>query len=134
MTHPAFALQQAVVAALAGDAGLAALVADRIHDSPPRASAFPYVAVGEIVAADWSGGSDEGAELRLLLHLWSRGGGKAETLAIAAAIEPLLHDQALGLSGHRLVNLRHQRTTIGQDPDGRTWHGTMRFRAVTEPA
>jgi hypothetical protein len=43
-----------------------------------------------------------------------------------------LHDQDLTLSGHRLVNLRHESSEARRDSDGETFHGIARFRAVTE--
>ncbi len=45
-----------------------------------------------------------------------------------------LNDQQLSLDGHRLVNLRHELSEARRDPDGETYHGIARFRAVTEPA
>ena len=49
------------------------------------------------------------------------------------AIEAVLDDAALALDGHALVNLRFEMAEARRDPDGITWHGVMRFRAVTEP-
>jgi hypothetical protein len=134
MTHAALALQRAALAALAADAAVAALVGDRIHDAAPRAAAFPYVSFGEGTVRDWSTGTEEGAELRLVLHAWSRERGKRETWAILEALKAVLHDAALELEDHRLVNLRFEFADAAADPDGITWHGVIRFRAVTEPA
>jgi hypothetical protein len=49
-------------------------------------------------------------------------------------IRELLSDQALILNDHALVNLRYQFSETRQDPDGETYHGVVRYRAVTEPA
>lgn len=134
MTHPSLALQKAVFAALVADAGVGALIGDRIFDAAPRNAAFPYVTFGDVRVADWSTGSGEGAEHRLVLHVWSRERGKAECFAAIEAIRAALHEAALDLDGHVLVNLRFEAADVGQDRDGITWHGTARFRAVTEPA
>ena len=67
MTWPALALQQAVVTALAGSSTLAAIVGNRIYDAPPRNAAFPYVSLGQIGVADWSTGTETGAEHQLIL-------------------------------------------------------------------
>lgn len=134
MTHPATALQQAVFAALAADAGLAALVGDRIFDAVPRAATFPFVSFGAATAADWSTGTDTGSEHRLTVNIWSRAGGRQESWAIGARIDAALHDQPLALEDHGLVNLRRELAEVRLDPDGLTWHGVFRFRAVTEPA
>ena len=38
------------------------------------------------------------------------------------------------LPDHHLVNLRHELSEARLDPDGDTFHGIVRYRAVTEPA
>lgn len=134
MPHPSLALQKSVFAALVADAGVGAVVGDRIFDAAPRNAAFPYVTFGDTRVTDWSTGTGEGAEHRLALHVWSREPGKAECLAALEAIRAALHDAALDLDGHRLVNLRFEAADAGRERDGITWHGTARFRAVTEPA
>lgn len=134
MTSAALALQKAVVAALLGDTGVAALVAERIHDAPPRNAEFPYVSFGQTSLADWSTGTESGAEHRLTLHVWSRERGKRQCYEIMGAIEAVLHDAPLALDGHALVNLRFEFAEARRDPDGITYHGVMRFRAVTEAA
>jgi hypothetical protein len=45
-----------------------------------------------------------------------------------------LHDQPLTLVDHDLVNLRHEFSEARPDPDGDTYRGIVRYRAVTEPA
>ena len=132
MTHPSLALQTAVVADLFGDAGVGAIVGDRIYDAPPRNAEFPYVTIGQASIADWSTGTEAGAEHRLLIDVWSREPGKRQCYEIMDAIEAALHDAALTLDGHVLVNLRFEFADARRDPDGITYHGVVRFRAVTE--
>lgn len=134
MTHPSLALQAAMFAALVADGGVGALVGDRIHDAPPRNAAFPYVHFGEARASDWSTGTETGAEHRITLDVWSRQRGKAECWAVIEAVKGVLHDAALTLDGHALINLRLETAEARRDRDGVTWRGTMRFRAVTEVA
>jgi len=134
VTHPSLALQKAVVAALIADAGVAALIADRVYDAPPRDATFPYLAVGETRVLDWSTGSDTGAEHRLTLEAWSRERGKRQCYQIIEAVQAVLVDAALALDGNALVNLRFELADVRRDADGITYHATMRFRAVTEPA
>jgi hypothetical protein len=132
MPHPSLALQKAVFAALIADAGVGALVGDRIHDAAPRNAAFPYVTFGDARVADWSTGTEAGEEHRLTLYVWSRERGKAECWAAVEALRAALHEAALDLEGHALVNLRFEAADVGQDRDGITWRGVVRFRAVTE--
>ncbi|MEP0708184.1 MAG: DUF3168 domain-containing protein [Parvibaculum sp.] len=122
------ALQKAVYERLAGDAALTALVAARIYDNPPGDTGFPYLTLGENETRAWPGGTEH----RLALTAFSRGGGRAEAKRIMGAVSAALHDAALTLEGHALVNLRFLDGTTRREADGTTWRGTIRFRAVTE--
>lgn len=131
MGNAAWALQQAVYAALTSDAPLVALLGGaRVYDVVPTRAEFPYVTIAQTAERDWSTGSEAGGEHTLTLHVWSRGGGRKETLAIVAAARAVLHEAALSLSGFRLINLRHEVSEVRRD--GETFHGIVRFRAVTE--
>jgi hypothetical protein len=131
---PAWPLQQAVFAALTADAALTALLGPgRILDDVPQGTAMPYVTLGPATLRDASTGTEDGTEHGLAIHVWSGARGKKETHAILSAIRAALHDRPLALTGHRLVNLRHQLSEVRRDPDGATLHGLARFRALTEP-
>ena len=135
MTDPGFALQKSVIAALRADSGLVALLGNpaRVYDDPPRGLSFPYVSVGPATLADWDTATERGHLHRLTLDIWSRQGGRKEVRAVLGAIETVLHDAALALDGHRLINLRFEFADIFRDEDGETIRGTVRYRAVTEP-
>ncbi|MFS8039223.1 DUF3168 domain-containing protein [Xanthobacter sp. AM11] len=135
LDSPALALRAAIHAALAADAPLGALLGGaRIFDVPPADAAFPFVALGEAVVADWSTATEAGTEHALTLHAFSRSGGRAEAFALAAAVQEALHDAPLALAGHRLANLRATTAEVRREADGRTFHALVRFRAVTEPS
>lgn len=134
MAGAAWALQQAIFAALTADAGLTTLLGGaRVYDTVPERAAFPYMTFAQTAERDWSTGGAEGSEHVVTLHVWSRGAGRKEALAIMGAARDLLHDQTLTLSGHSLVNLRHEFSEVRRDADGETYHGIVRLRAVTEP-
>jgi hypothetical protein len=139
MPSATLALQQSIFAALTADSALTTLLgADRIYDDVPQGTALPYLTLGQTTERDCSTGSDPdtdaGAEHLLTLHVWSDARGKKQAHEILAAVRATLHDAPLALSGHRLVNLRHEFSEARRAPDGETIHGTARFRAVTEPA
>ena len=135
MANPGWDLQKAAYAALAADAPLAGLIgADAIYDHVPQRAAFPYVVIDQTRINDWSTGTERGSEHLLTLHVWSRYEGKRETYAIADAIRAVFEDTDLPLDDNRLINLTHQYSDLKRDPDGETYHGVLRFRAVTEPA
>lgn len=134
MASASWALQQAVFATLTSDAPLTALLGGaRVYDDVPVRAEFPYVTFAQGAERDWSTGGEAGSEHALTLHVWSRASGRKETVAIIAALCTVLHDQPLTLSGHRLINLRHEASEVRRDADGETYHGIVRLRAVTEP-
>ena len=129
-----WALQRGVYQALAGSVGLTTLLGGvRVYDDAPQAAPYPFITLGQSVVRDWSTGTEDGAEHDLTLHVWSRSGGKKQVHQIIEAITTVLHDQPLALSDHHLVNLRHELSEARLDPDGDTFHGIVRYRAVTEP-
>jgi len=134
MTNPGWALQKAAYEALIADSALTTLLGgDRLYDHVPQSSAFPHVAIDQMRINDWSTGTERGSEHVLMLHIWSRYDGKREAYEIADAVREALDDAELTLDDNRLVNLSHQYSDLKRDPDGETYHGVMRFRAVTEP-
>lgn len=133
MADASFALQQALHARLTGDSALLALLGGaRIYDDVPARAEFPYVTFAQTSQRDWSTGSEQGTEHAITLHVWSRAKGRREASAVLAAARDALHDADLALAGFKLVNLRHEFSEARRDSDGETFHGTARFRAVTE--
>ena len=133
--HSSISLRAAIRGVLTVDAPLAALVgAGKIYDEPPREAALPYVTLGENAVADNSTATEAGEEHTLTLHVWSRHGGHKEAHEIAGAVLAALTDAPLTLEGHHVANLRFLRADIRREPDGRTYRGVIRLRAVTEPA
>ena len=134
MPSSSWALQQALYAAVTGSASLSALIGPpRVYDDVPQGTPFPYLTLGQSTLRDWSTGTDDAEEHILTLHVWSRAGGRKVMHEVMDALRATLHDQPLVLSGHRLVNIRHEISEARRDPDGETYHGIVRFRAVTEP-
>lgn len=134
MAAASLALRRALHDGLVGHAPLvAALGGPKIWDEPPRTAAFPYVTLGEARVSDWSTGSSTGHEHALTLHVWSRQGGQTEAQVVAGEIIAALEQVSLAPVGQRLVNLRFATADIRREADGKTWHGVVRFRAVTEP-
>ena len=134
-TAASAALRAAIHDALSADAALINILGGpKVYDEPPRATAFPYVTLGEARVADFSTGTEPGEEHQLTLHAWSRQGGHKEAHMIAGALLQALDDAALSLADHQLVNFRFSVADVRREADGRTYHALVRFRAVTEPA
>lgn len=135
MSSSGWALQTAVYDRLTSAAGVTGLLGGpKVYDEVPRAAEFPYLTIGQSSARDWSTGGEDGEEHTLTLHVWSRANGRRQVQEIMGTVRAALHDAALSLTGYRLVNLRQEFCEARRDnDDGETYHGLMRFRAVTEP-
>lgn len=128
-------LQQALIAALNLDTALLALVGGaRVFDHPPLRARLPYVTLGVTLTNDWSTSTEEGSEHILTLHSWTESNSRQQAHEIEAAIVTAISSLSPSLSGHRLINARHQFSEIRRDPEGDAFHGIIRFRLVTEPA
>lgn len=134
MASAGWALQKAIHQTLAADAGLTGLIGGpRVFDDAPRDAAFPYVTFGQSTLQDFSTGTEESDEHLVTLHVWSRMAGRKQTHEIMGALRSALGSASLALEGHRVVNLRYEFGEARRDPDGETYHGIVRYRAVTEP-
>ncbi len=128
-------LQKSIFAALTASPAVTGLLGGaRVFDDVPPGAEYPYLTIGESAARDWSTGTDAGDEHILTLHVWSRAAGRKEAHEIMGAVRGVLHDAALSVSGHRLINMRHEFSDARREPDGETYHGVVRYRAVTEVA
>ncbi|MGD9783894.1 MAG: DUF3168 domain-containing protein [Hyphomicrobiaceae bacterium] len=127
------ALQRALYQSVRTNADVLSLLGGaKVYDDTPQRTDFPYVTFGRSVVRDWSTGTDAGHEHVVTLHVWSRSAGRKEAWQIMGAIQASLHDQGLAVEDHHLVNLRHEFSDVRREPDGDTYHGVVRFRAVTE--
>ncbi|TMV07313.1 DUF3168 domain-containing protein [Arenibacterium halophilum] len=127
------ALQDAVLAALVGDAGVAALVADRIYDRPPAGAAFPYISFGP---SDYVLDDTDCIDLRietLQIDVWARAEGRLwPARRLVDAVKAALHLVDLSLSVHALALLRVEAVRVFLDPDGITGHGVITLQAEIE--
>ncbi|WP_137389933.1 DUF3168 domain-containing protein [Rhodoligotrophos defluvii] len=133
-TVAALALQKALFSHLSANAGVTDLIGpDGIADDVEERRPFPYVTIGEIRTSDWSTQNRRGHEHHVTIHVWSRAAGRREIQTIMGAIDEALDGPLPALTGHRLINLRPVFWHALRDPDGVTYHGVVRLRAVTEP-
>jgi hypothetical protein len=127
------ALLAAIRVALLDNAPLQALLGERIYDDPPADVIFPYLTLGRVESRPADSASRDALEHAITLHAWSRHGGRAETLDIIVALRAALHNAALTLDAHKLVLLLATFADVFRSGDGRTTHGVLRLRAITEP-
>ncbi|MDH3579885.1 MAG: DUF3168 domain-containing protein [Hyphomicrobiales bacterium] len=127
-------LQQGIYQALAEDPQVTGLLARaNIYGDAPQNASFPYLTFGQTTERDWSTGAEDGSEHTVTLHVWSRAGGKKQTNEIIDVIRDALNAVPLTIADHTLVKLKHEFSEARHDKDGETYHGIVRYRAITEP-
>jgi hypothetical protein len=124
MHLPALALQKAVYAALVANGATGALISHRIYDTASRAAAFPYVSFGDGMVRDWSTGTEEGAEHRLVPHAWSCERGEKERGRSSRCCGRRC---TMPRSTSMVTRWSTSASSSPMPPDGITWHGVIRF-------
>lgn len=132
MADPSLALQGAINLKLRAEI---TAVSARVFDEVPPNVAFPYVELGEFQTLDDGAQCLDAVEIFATLHVWSRSRGQVEAKQIGSAVRGALHDADLDLGdGWQFLEIAHQDTRYLKDPDGRTSHGVLTFRALVAAA
>jgi hypothetical protein len=127
-------LRKSMDQALKASSDLAALLGGvRIYDRPPEPTGFPFITLGQSALRDFSAGSEDGADQRLTVHVWSPFGGKKHMQDIIKAVRTSLSDWPLA-AGRERVTLNHEFSEARLDPEGDSFHGIVRYRASTAPS
>lgn len=126
------AFLEAVRTAALADAGVQAQLGARLYDAAPADPVFPFATLGEVRSTAQDAAGAAALEHVVSLHVWSRHGGRAEALDAIAALRSALHDRPIAIAGRRLVLLLAVFADVFRARDGRTVHGVLRLRALTE--
>jgi len=138
MIDASYELQIAIVGRLKAYPALTALIADRVYDDVPRGvdgqvtATFPYVSLGpdQVLPDDFD--CIAGSEIFLQIDAWSRNPGHAEAKKIASAVRAALHNHEFPLAENALLSLEFDSRRVFRDPDGKTTHAALIFKAVVE--
>ncbi|NJC41519.1 hypothetical protein GGQ87_001777 [Brevundimonas alba] len=132
MSHE-LALQKALIAHLAGDAGVCAVLGEppRIWDAAPARPEFPHLLIGRSESRP-VGADGGGVEHALTLTAVSRFRGSEEAKAVLAVLRSRLTDASLAADGVRTVSLRLTFADVYSAADGLRTFAVLRVRAVTE--
>lgn len=129
---PELELQGVLVSTLKADAGVSALVADRVYDTVPRDAELPYISLGPMIATSDDAECINGFQISLQIDVWSQAVGLPECKRIVDAVRVSLRDTDLTLTDNALVLIEHETSHIQRDPDGITNHGITEFVAFVE--
>lgn len=138
MTDRTSELMAAIYGALSGDSTLTTLLGSgRVFNGVASGQSAPYVDIGETTANDYHSSSGDAQEHTVTIHVWTEQpvsgmSARAACIAVMNRIRVVLHYNPLVMSAGNMPNLRCEFTETMRDPDGISWHGVLRFRAVTE--
>lgn len=128
-------LQALIYQRLVTDAGVHAVVGDRIYDNPIGKDDFPYVSFGPSDAVEDDADCITGRVETIQIDCWSRyQGGFKEVKALADAVKKALHRYSGTLTVNALVEMTVQTIRCFRDPDGITSHGVVTVQAIVEEA
>lgn len=95
----------------------------------PQNAAYPYAVLGDDTAVDWSTKTEDGQEITVTIHCWSRkAASMVECKQMMAALYAALHKAEFSVSGQDLVSCRFDFGQVIEEPDGQTFHGVARYR------
>jgi hypothetical protein len=129
------ALEAAILAALAEDAGVRELLGDplRVAGSGGPAPAFPYLDLVRHESVDAGAAGVQASEHRIDLAVVSRDAGGAQAKAAIAAVRTALADADLTMAGWRCVLFAPLFSDAARS-GVRAWRGLVRLKAVVEAA
>lgn len=127
----ALELQKAHIALLKGDAGLQALIGQRVFDYVARNTTYPYIRYFNEGASEWDHSDADGETHLIQIHAFSDAEGSLEVRKILRVAHELIQGvTTLSLTDHNLVNCRRTGSDVFRE--GQVYHGIGLYRAVTE--
>ena len=125
------AVQTAVFTKLDNDAPLKAAVTG-VFDDVKQGTAFPYVVIGEDNHASVDTDDVLGNQVAIVIHTWSRSGGRKETKIIQGLIYDALHRASLIYAGFDFISITQINSESFLDADGHTRHGIQTFNLLID--
>ena len=131
----ALALQKGLVAALKADAGVTAIVGNRVYDEPPQSAIRPYIRIGAIVPQALRTQCKRAANVAFSIQCHSRPlSGRVEATGLSDAVVAALDEQedAVTVAGFDLVKLHWMTTDTDRDEDGQSYLSIAVFDALLD--
>lgn len=124
-------LRKAVITWLKADAGVSAIVSNRVHDEVQQNPTWPFIRYGFVIARPYETSCGDGSEHDVTLHAFARGPGTANITALAAAVVASLDDASLTVSGAENYGIDWIDTvTMNDGAEVSDYHAVIRFRAA----
>jgi uncharacterized protein DUF3168 len=134
MSDPSLELQAALVGKLKADAGVQAVVGQRVYDRVPNNPTFPYISLGDNQVLPDKADCIDGTEVFWQIDGWERDQTFPMAKQISKAIVAALDDQALTVTGYAAIVVEINTVNYLRDPDGITRHVAVTFRFLIQAA
>lgn len=109
-------------------------LAGKVFDHVPQGTAYPYIVIGEFTGVEFDTDDQDGAEITMTIHSWSRERGMKELQGLLDAAYGALHDQNFVVADEVVVLCYFEFVQTMIESDGLTRHGVQRFRFITQEA
>lgn len=93
---------------------------------------FPMITIGEDRPLDWSTDTASGAEVAVVIHIWSRERTWIEAKRIAGAIYRALNRQELAVPDYEFISCDFDSSEQIRDPDGLTLHIVAQYNMIID--
>lgn len=123
-------LQIGIFNALNGFAPLTALAP--VFDFVDENQNYPYVEIGDNTSTDFDTATSRGFDSTIVIHTWAVQNGRKASWQIMDQIYAALHEVEFPMSGQVVIVCREEFSNLALDPDGATYHGVQRFRALIQ--
>lgn len=133
--NPDLCAAQGIHDALATHEGVHTVLGNppRLYDNAPEDPVYPYLTYGAARSED-IGGDDAVLTAHVLtLHIWSRYGGRTESLTLINEVRAAIEQEGLSFDGCHLISASVIYSDVFRNSDGRTLHGILRVSLRLEP-
>lgn len=121
---------KSIITQLKATSAVTDIVGQRIYSNVPQPETFPYIVV-YIRSNDYSGKDFSGQEHDVQVSCFSRDASPKETGDIRKAVFASINrNEGMALDNNTYSNVQFISGDTFKDPDGKTWHGVLNFRAV----
>lgn len=135
MTSPSKEFQGVVYDLLVADAGVGAIVADRIYDRMPSDGDYPCITFGPSDYVEDDADCITGRRETLQVDCWVQAQSRIwPARELADAVRKALHKADATMSVNALVFMEVNLVRVMLDPDGITGHGVVQVTGVIEEA
>jgi hypothetical protein len=132
MSDPSLELQAAIVSRLKGNAGVTAVVSQRVYDEVPANPTFPYISIGDNQVLPDKADCIDGTEVFWQLDGWARDPHFPTCKQISKAVIAAMDDLPLTISSYANIVCELNTVNYLHDPDGITRHVAINFRFLIQ--